>query len=145
MKKFSILFATFLFFPGEFTNQTIVWTADLIEPVAIEEIFHVVKLTMYHPVRSQTDNDPDVLADGTRINIAKAGKYRFCALSRDLIDRWGGYYSFGDTIFVDGAGPYSGRWVVKDTMNERWKNRIDLLIGIGTTAKSYNNVIIKKV
>ena len=31
-----------------------------------------VTVTMYHPVRSQTDSTPNILADGTRIRVHKA-------------------------------------------------------------------------
>ena len=34
-----------------------------------------VVVTMYHPVRHQTDGTPDILADGTKITIHKASEY----------------------------------------------------------------------
>ena len=49
-----------------------------------------VDVTMYQPVVRQTDNTPNVTADGTRIRISKASDYKFVALSRNLLSRWGG-------------------------------------------------------
>ena len=44
-----------------------------------------VTVTMYHPTRQQTDSTPNITADGTKINIWKASKYRYVAVSRDLL------------------------------------------------------------
>ena len=40
-----------------------------------------VTVTMYEPVRYQTDSTPNILADGTRIRVHKASEYRFIAVS----------------------------------------------------------------
>ena len=39
----------------------------------------IVDVTMYQPTYYQTDSDPDVTADGTRIRIHKASEYIFVA------------------------------------------------------------------
>ena len=44
----------------------------------------VVDVTMYQPVRPQTDRTPNITADGTRIKISRASEYKFVALSRNL-------------------------------------------------------------
>ena len=49
-----------------------------------------VDVTMYQPVYPQTDDTPNITADGTRIRISKASNYKFVALSRNLLKRWGG-------------------------------------------------------
>ncbi len=36
-----------------------------------------VTVTMYHPVREQTDSTPNILADGTRIRTQEASNYKF--------------------------------------------------------------------
>jgi len=87
-----------------------------------------VTVTVYHAVIGQTDSTPHILADGTKIDVDRAGSYRYCALSRDLLERWGGEFAYGDTIAIDGIGSFSGYWIVKDTMNARWTNRVDLLV-----------------
>ena len=104
-----------------------------------------VTATMYHPVRSQTDRTPHITADGTRIDTNNAGKYRFVALSRNLLARWGGPFEYGDYIIVEGCnGKYDGIWQVKDTMNDRFRNRIDFLQSKGAKPVKFDNVVIYK-
>lgn len=50
------------------------------------------------------------------------------ALSRDLLKRWKGDFHYGDTVLVTANDPaIDGLWVIKDTMNKRFKKRGDLL------------------
>ena len=62
-----------------------------------------VNVTMYQPVYPQTDNTPDITDDGTRIRINKASEYKFVALSRNLLKRWGGPFDYGDFILIKGT------------------------------------------
>ena len=104
-----------------------------------------VTATIYHAVRNQTDKTPHITADGTRIDTRNASKYRFVALSRDLLKRWGGPFDYGDYIIVEGCnGKYDGIWQVKDTMNERFHNRIDFLQSKGTKLNKFDNAVIYK-
>ena len=104
-----------------------------------------VTATMYHPVKGQTDKTPHITADGTRIDTRNAGKYRFVALSRDLLKRWGGSFDYGDYIIVEGCnGKYDGIWQVKDTMNARFNNRIDFLCSKGANPIKFDNAVIYK-
>jgi 3D (Asp-Asp-Asp) domain-containing protein len=104
-----------------------------------------VTATIYNPVRSQTDKTPHITADGTRLDVKNASKYRFVALSRDLLKRWGGPFDYGDYIIVEGCnGKYDGIWQVKDTMNERFHNRIDFLQSKGTKLNKFDNAVIYK-
>jgi 3D (Asp-Asp-Asp) domain-containing protein len=99
---------------------------------------------MYNAKKSQTDSTPHITADGTRINVNWAGKYRYIAVSRDLLEINGGYLNYGDYIVVQGInGKYDGIWQVKDTMNKRWNNRVDLLCNPNERPFKKNNVIIK--
>ena len=91
-----------------------------------------VTVTMYHPVRLQTDSTPNILADGTRIRVHKASEYRFIAVSRNLLKRWGGFLDYGDFIVLKGTDGKDGVYQVRDTMNKRWVNRIDILERPGT-------------
>ena len=87
----------------------------------------VVDVTMYQPTHYQTDSDPDVTADGTKIRISKASEYKFVALSRNLLKRWGGPFDYGDFILLKGAGKKNGVYQVRDTMNAKWVNVVDIL------------------
>ena len=103
-----------------------------------------VTVTMYHPVRSQTDSTPDILADGTRIRVHKASEYRFIAVSRNLLKQHGGFLEYGDFIILSGTGQKDGVYQVKDTMNKRWVNRVDILESPGTKPYKIDTAKIMK-
>tara|TARA_R100000697_G_scaffold39924_1_gene52063 strand:+ start:948 stop:1349 length:402 start_codon:yes stop_codon:yes gene_type:complete len=103
-----------------------------------------VTVTMYHPVRSQTDSTPNILADGTRIRVHKASEYRFIAVSRNLLKRHGGFLEYGDFVVLKGTGQKDGVYQVKDTMNKRFINRIDILESPGTKPYKVDSAKIMK-
>ena len=165
MKKHFIIFLTiFMIFNGlvwdklfkgyrEFWMQTI----DSLEDdrvrlqLRIDELENGVKLdgldvvvTMYHPVKHQTDGTPNILADGTKITIHKASEYKYVAVSRNLLKRWGGWLDYGDFIVLKGTGGKDGVYQVKDTMNKRFVNRIDILESPGVKPYKYTSAKIKK-
>jgi len=103
-----------------------------------------VTVTMYHPVSSQTDSTPNILADGTRIRVHKASEYRFIAVSRNLLKRHGGFLDYGDFIVLSGTGHKDGVYQVKDTMNKRFVNRVDILESPGTKPYKIDTAKIMK-
>lgn len=109
-----------------------------------DSIETAVTVTVYHAVPEQCKKDPSLLADGTRINPRRAGSYRFCALSRDLLERWDGPYAYGDTIALEGAGWLSGQWIVRDTMDDRFTNRVDLLVDVRVRNVRFDVATIRK-
>ena len=80
-----------------------------------------VTITTYNAVRSQCDRSPLITADGTKIDHrkVKSGQQRIVAISRDLLYA----IPLGSLIYVEGHGYYE----VRDTMNSRFKHRIDIL------------------
>ena len=86
-----------------------------------------VTVTMYQPIRGQTDSTPNILADGTRIRVREASNYKFIAVSRNLLKRFGGFLDYGDWILLRGTSHKDGVYQVRDTMNKRFVNRIDIL------------------
>ncbi len=90
-------------------------------------ISYNVTVTTYNPTRSQTDSTPNISADGTKFKTWKASSYRYVALSRDLLSRWGGPFEYGDYIVIEGTGDRDGIYQVRDTMNPKWVNRVDIL------------------
>ena len=88
-----------------------------------------VTVTTYNPTKSQTDSTPNETADCTIIKPWKATDYRYVALSRDLIARWGGPFDYGDYIVIEGTdnGKWDGVYQVRDTMNPKWVKRVDIL------------------
>lgn len=86
-----------------------------------------VTVTTYNPTRSQTDSTPNQTADGTIIKPWLATNYRYVALSRDLLSRWGGPFDYGDYIVIEGTDGWDGVYQVRDTMNAKWVKRVDIL------------------
>ena len=86
-----------------------------------------VTVTMYQPVSYQTDSTPNILADGTRIRTRDASNYKFIAVSRNLLKRFGGFLEFGDFVLLKGTDHKDGVYQVRDIMNKRFVNRIDIL------------------
>jgi len=103
-----------------------------------------VTVTMYHPVSRQTDSTPNILADGTRIRVHKASEYRFIAVSRNLLKRWGGWLDYGDFIYLRGTDDKDGMYQVRDSMNARFVNRIDILESPGTKPYKFTSAQIVK-
>ena len=80
-----------------------------------------VTITTYNAVMSQCDRSPLITADGTKIDHrkVKSGEQRIVAISRDLLYA----IPLGSIIDIEGYGRYE----VRDTMNSRFKHRIDIL------------------
>ena len=86
-----------------------------------------VTVTTYNPTKNQCDSTPNETADGTIIKPWKATQYRYVALSRDLLSRWGGPFDYGDYIVIEGTDGWDGIYQVRDTMNPKWVKRVDIL------------------
>ena len=103
-----------------------------------------VTVTMYQPVERQTDSTPNILADGTRIRAKEASNYKFIAVSRNLLKRWGGWLDYGDFILLKGTTGKDGVYQVRDTMNKRYVNRIDILESIDVKPYKFVDAKITK-
>ena len=105
---------------------------------------HKVTVTMYHPVSGQTDDTPNITADGSIIRINNASEYRYIAVARNMLIRNGGFLNFGDYIWLD-AGKKSGVYQVRDVMNKRFVNRVDILETPGTIPYKYNEASLRRI
>ena len=103
-----------------------------------------VTVTMYQPLRYQTDSTPNILADGTRIRIQEASNYKFIAVSRNLLKRFGGWLDYGDFIFLKNTVDKDGVYQVRDTMNPRFVNYIDILESPGVKPYKFEEANIRK-
>jgi len=103
-----------------------------------------VSVTMYQPLRYQTDSTPNSLADGTRIKTEQASNYKFIAVSRNLLKRWGGWLDYGDFILLKGTSHKDGVYQVRDTMNARYVNRVDILESPGVKPYKFDDAQIVK-
>jgi hypothetical protein len=94
-------------------------------PFIITFQFTFISVSHYYPDPRQCWGDPTITADRSKIDTLalRNGTLKWCALSRDMLKRWGGQYDYGDSIYVSGLGWYE----VHDCMNARWKQKIDIL------------------
>ena len=104
----------------------------------------IVTVTMYEPVSYQTDSTPNILADGTRSREHKASEQRFIAVSRNLLTRHGGWLDYGDFVLLKGTNHKDGVYQVRDTMNKRFVNRIDILESPGVQPYMFQEAKIVK-
>ena len=101
-----------------------------------------VTVTMYNPSPEQTDSTPNQTADGTIINPERASEYRYIALSRDLLRRWGGPFNYGDYVMLKGTEGYDGIYQVRDTMAPKFINRVDILRTEGSKWFKFDNATL---
>jgi len=123
------------------TEENIKLTATLAE---LKSEGMAVIVTMYQPVRGQTDSTPNILADGTRIKTELASNYKFIAVSRNLLIRHGGWLDYGDFVLLKGTDGKDGVYQVRDTMNKRWVNRIDILENVGVKPYKFTEATLHK-
>ncbi|MBT4209130.1 hypothetical protein HOE22_12445 [Candidatus Woesearchaeota archaeon] len=123
------------------TEENIKLTATLAE---LKSEGMDVIVTMYQPVRGQTDSTPNILADGTRIKTELASNYKFIAVSRNLLIRHGGWLDYGDFVLLKGTDGKDGVYQVRDTMNKRWVNRIDILENVGVKPYKFTEATLHK-
>ena len=106
-----------------------------------------VDVTMYRPNVRETDSTPNITADGTHFRIGKASDYKYIALSRNLLKRWGGPFDYGDFILIKGTtdAHKDGVYNVRDTMNPKYVNYVDILESKDVKPYKYENVHIYKM
>lgn len=76
----------------------------------------LVTITTYNPCPEQGWSDGTITADGSKIENPNCG---WVAISHDLFDKG---FRYGDKISIDGK-----TYVIKDKMNKRYKNCIDIM------------------
>jgi 3D (Asp-Asp-Asp) domain-containing protein len=103
--------------------------------------YETVTLTTYSPTEGETDSTPHLTASGFKIDKDNPKRHRIIAVSRDLKKKW----PFGTKVKIKNAGKYNGVYTVKDVMNKRHKNRIDILIGEDDKQTKIKNVKITKI
>lgn len=107
--------------------------------------FVKVTATVYNPVENQCDSDPLVTADNSKIDLEKlnSGQLKWIAVSRDLRK----HFKYGSRVRIKCKSDPSinGIYEVRDTMNERFFECIDILMPIGQTKGKWDNVEISSV
>lgn len=106
-----------------------------------DEVSTTVTATVYHAVPEQTNSDPSHTASMFKLDLKNPYKHRIIAVSRDLLDK----FPYGTKVVVSGVGKYSGIYTVHDTMNKRYKKRIDILINKGMKLGKWECVEIREL
>lgn len=104
-----------------------------------------VTVTMYRANTIECDQDPDITADGTKIHVPQSSRYRYVALSRNLLKRWGGDFDYGDYILLKGTNDRDGIYQVRDTMNSKFRNVVDILESHNVKPYKFTNVKLFKL
>jgi 3D (Asp-Asp-Asp) domain-containing protein len=107
----------------------------------VTKLYELVTLTTYTASANQTDSTPHITASGFIIDTLNPKKHKIIAVSRDLKKKW----KFGTRVKILNAGRYNGIYYVKDLMNKRYKNRVDILINADDKQTKLLNVKIFKL
>ena len=116
-------------------------TEKKVKEIVAEEFKKVVTLTTYSVTEEETDSSPTITASGFEIDENNPNKHRIIAVSRDLKRR----LRFGEKVVLSNAGRFNGVWYVRDLMNSRFRNKIDVLIDEDDKQTKMFGVIIKKL
>ena len=99
-----------------------------IKPHSFEDDFiwtsRNVTASAYNSLAYQTNSNPNITAFGDRL---KPG-LKYIAVSRDLLTLG---LKHNTPVKIEG---FEGIYLVKDKMNKRWKNRIDIYMGVDVKA-----------
>ena len=99
-----------------------------------------VHATVYNAVVEQCNSDPEHTAFMFKLDLSDPYKHRIIAVSRDLLNE----FPNGTKVYVSGT-KYDGIFTVRDKMNKRYTNRIDILINTNMKIGSWKNAKIKKL
>ncbi len=109
--------------------------------------FENVITTVYHPVKGQCDSTPNITASCEKINMNNPYGHRWIAVSRDFLNKYN--FKYGDVVELSGFpkenNQYNGKWTINDTMNKRFENHIDLLVGKKQPVGKWTNIKLTKI
>ena len=112
-----------------------------VEEEVAKEFRRVVTLTTYSVTEGETDDSPTITASGFEIDEDNPKKHRIIAVSRDLKRK----LRFGEKVVLSNAGKFNGVWYVRDLMNSRFRNKIDILINETDKHTKLVGVVVRKI
>lgn len=99
-----------------------------------------VDITVYQAVEAQTDADFQTTASGYYIvDPEYALACKVIAVSRDMLEE----FPYGTEIYLECDCPYEGYYTVEDTMNKRYSQTVDVLIGYNDYISRWTGKISK--
>ena len=99
-----------------------------------------VHATVYNAVVEQCNSDPSHTAFMFKLDLRDPYKHKVIAVSRDLLKE----FPNKTKVYVSGTN-YDGVYTVRDKMNKRYTNRIDILINKDMQIGSWKNTVITKI
>jgi len=143
MKRLILVFLiTAVILPSNVTPPNPFKIETMVKEEVVKEIKKfVVTMTTYTIDPLQTDDTPLETASGFELDEDNPKKDRVIAVSRDIKKK----FKFGEKVRVSNAGKYNGVYYVRDLMNPRWKNKIDILINPDDNHTKLNGVILSKL
>jgi len=137
-----VLLITAVILPSNVTPPNPFKIETMVKEEVVKEIKKfVVTMTTYTIDPLQTDDTPLETASGFQLDEDNPKKDRVIAVSRDIKKK----FKFGEKVRVSNAGKYNGVYYVRDLMNPRWKNKIDILINPDDNHTKLNGVILSKL
>jgi 3D (Asp-Asp-Asp) domain-containing protein len=122
-------------------EKFVIHTENKVKVKVADEFEKIVTLTTYSTSAEETDDSPNITASGFEIDEDNPKKHRIIAVSRDLKRK----LRFGEKVVLSNAGRFNGVWYVRDLMNSRFKNKIDVLINQNERHTKLHKVIIKRL
>ncbi|MDG5491975.1 3D domain-containing protein [Psychroserpens sp. SPM9] len=107
-----------------FGLSLVAFSCKNVESTPYEWVSIEVTATAYNSLAYQTNSNPHITAFGDSL---KPG-LRYIAVSRDLLKQG---LEHNTLVKVEGL---EGTYLVKDKMNRRWRNRIDIYMGTDVNA-----------
>ena len=122
-------------------EKFVIHTENKVKVKVADEFEKIVTLTTYSTSAEETDDSPNITASGFEIDDDNPKKHRIIAVSRDLKRK----FRFGEKVILSNAGRFNVIWYVRDLMNNRFRNKIDILINSDEKHTKMHKVIIKKL
>jgi len=112
-----------------------------LKKISFETLEETVTVTTYTIDPKETDDDPLITASGFKLDSLNPRRHKIIAVSRDLKKK----FKFGQKVKITGIGKHSGIYVIRDLMNKRWKNRVDILINPEDKQTKYHKAKLIKI
>jgi hypothetical protein len=114
-----------------------------------ENTIKLMYATIYRVDPKQCWGNPLITADGTHIDTVALNRdsIKFIAVSQDMLKRNGGPFMYGDSVFINipNNPSFTGKYVIHDCMNKRYKRSVDILTGVRKRGNLWKNATITKL
>lgn len=120
-----------------------------VESFINENTIKLMYATIYRVDPKQCWGNPLITADGTPIDtvLLNRDSIKFIAVSQDMLKRNGGIFRYGDSVYINipNAPNFTGKYIVHDCMNKRYKRSVDILTGVRKKGNLWKNATITKL